>query len=105
MWCSPRASPPVSLPIGGVEDLWKVVSTIPGPLTDIAVQWARELDMYICFPTYEREVFPVIYNSAALVGPEGLLGVYRKTHPFPSERLEAGGWTTPGSESFSVRLR
>jgi predicted amidohydrolase len=90
-------------PIGGIEALWKAVSTIPGPLTDMAVQWARELDMYICFPTYERgEVFPVIYNSAALIGPDGLLGVYRKTHPFPSERLEVGGWTTPGREPFSI---
>lgn len=93
-------------PIGGVEALWEAVSTIPGYLSDIAAGWAKEFDTYICFPTYERGgSFPTVYNSAALVGPQGLLGVYRKTHPFPTERLEAGGWTTPGSEPFSVVTR
>jgi len=35
-----------------------------------------------------------IYNSAAVVGPDGLLAVYRKTHLWDREKL----WFTPGSE-------
>jgi len=35
-----------------------------------------------------------IYNSAAVVGPDGLLAVYRKTHVWDREKL----WFTPGSE-------
>lgn len=90
-------------PKGSVEELWKAVEPIPGPITDRAIKWAKEFNTYLCFPTYERgEKFPVVYNSAALIGPEGLLGVYRKTHPFPAERLAAGGWTTPGSRPFCV---
>ncbi len=87
-------------PRGKAEDLWEVVDTIPGKLTDRVTAWAKEFDCYICFPTYERgEKNNIVYNSAALIGPEGIIGVYRKTHPFPTERLEGGGWTTPGSQS------
>ncbi len=87
----------------GPQELWHRVDPIPGRLTDAAEAWAREFGCYLCFPTYERGPAPdVVYNSAALVGPEGLLGVYRKTHPFPTERREAGGWTTPGSDPVCV---
>jgi predicted amidohydrolase len=87
-------------PKGKAEDLWDAVDTIPGKLTERVVAWAKEFDCYICFPTYERgENRNIVYNSAALIGPEGIVGVYRKTHPFPTERLEGGGWTTPGSQS------
>ena len=83
----------------GARPLWETVDPIPGKLTDAAVAWAREFDCYLCFPTYERGPEPdVVYNSAALVGPEGVLGLYRKTHPFPTER----GWTTPGNEAVCV---
>ncbi|KAF1080029.1 MAG: Aliphatic amidase AmiE [Candidatus Rifleibacterium amylolyticum] len=90
-------------PKGKAEDLWDVVDEIPGRLTDRAVAWAKEFNCYICFPTYERGPQKnIVYNSAALIGPEGLLGVYRKTHPFPTERIEGGGWTTPGSDACCV---
>jgi predicted amidohydrolase len=93
-------------PVGGLSALWKAVDAIPGRLTDTAVQWARELDAYLVFPTYERGERPeIVYNSAALVGPEGLVGVYRKTHPFATERLEGGGWTTPGRAAFCAETR
>ncbi len=85
-------------------ELWDAVDAIPGKLTDVAIGWARQFGAIICFPSYERGACKnVVYNSAALVSPDGLLGVYRKTHPFPTERIEGGGWTTPGQESFCVK--
>lgn len=62
-------------------------------------QVCRELNMHCVFPTYERGPRPgVVYNSAFLIDSRGRnLGVYRKTHPFPTERLGGGGWTTPGT--------
>jgi predicted amidohydrolase len=39
-----------------------------------------------------------LYNSAILVGPEGLLGVYRKTHLFWDEP----DWCEPGDSGFVV---
>lgn len=58
----------------------------------------RELKIHCVLPSYERgSEAGVIYNSAFLIDPRGEnLGSYRKTHPFPTERLGGGGWTTPG---------
>lgn len=87
-----------------VEELWAQVDTLPGPLTAPVAAAARALDLYLVFPTYERGPTPdIVYNSAALFGPEGLLGVYRKTHLFPTERRAAGGWSTPGVEPVVVK--
>jgi predicted amidohydrolase len=38
-----------------------------------------------------------------VLSPAGeLLGVYRKTHPFSSERVDRGGWVTPGEDILVV---
>ncbi len=39
-----------------------------------------------------------LYNSAALVGPQGFMGIYRKTHLFYEETL----WFSPGNTGFPV---
>jgi len=87
-----------------VEDLWALVDTLPGPLTAPVAAAARALNLYLVFPTYERGPSPdIVYNSAALFGPDGLLGGYRKTHLFPTERRAAGGWSTPGMEPVVIK--
>ena len=40
----------------------------------------------------------MLYNSAAVVGPDGLVAVYRKTHLWDREKL----WFTPGSKAPPV---
>ena len=42
----------------------------------------------------ERAADGVTYNSAAVIGPDGLLGVYRKCHLWDREKL----WFAPGPE-------
>jgi predicted amidohydrolase len=89
------------------EELWDRVDTLPGRLTAAVSAAAAGLEVYVVFPTYERgERRGTVYNSAALFGPTGdLLGVYRKTHLFPTERRSAGratGWSTPGREPVVV---
>ena len=87
-------------PHGNVDELWETVETLPGKMSDRATKWAKEFNTYIVFPTYERgKKKGIVYNSAALIGPDGIIGIYRKTHPFPTERREGGGWTTPGNQS------
>lgn len=39
-----------------------------------------------------------LYNSAILTGPDGLIGIYRKTHLFYEEKL----WFSPGATGFKV---
>ncbi len=82
------------------EELWDLVSTIPGPITEPLQQVAAELGVHLCIGTYERgPERGTIYNAAVLIGPDGaVLGVYRKTHPFPGERRELGGWVEAGDD-------
>ncbi|MFF5257512.1 carbon-nitrogen hydrolase family protein [Actinomadura viridis] len=84
----------------GAEELWDLVSQIPGPITEPFQETARELGVHLCFGTYERGPDPgTVHNAAVLAGPDGgVLGVYRKTHPFRVEDVRHGGWVTPGSE-------
>jgi N-carbamoylputrescine amidase len=54
---------------------------IPGPITDAMSKLARELEIVIVAPIFERVDRSVYYNSAAVIDADGsLLGVYRKTH-------------------------
>ena len=80
------------------EELWDLVSPVPGPVTAPLQAAARECGIHLCVGTYERGATRgVVYNAAVLIGPSGdVLGVYRKTHPFCSEIVSGGGWVTPG---------
>lgn len=82
------------------EELWDVVSELPGPLVDPYRRLAAELGVLLCVGTYERGAERgVVHNSSVLIGRDGaLLGTYRKTHPFCSEIVSRGGWVTPGDE-------
>ena len=61
---------------------------------------ARAAGVHVVWGSYERgPQRGVVFNSAALIGPDGdLLGVYRKTHPYCTELRSRGGWVTPGDE-------
>jgi len=55
---------------------------VPGPSTDAIAAVCKELSVYAVGGMLE-DAGEAIYNSAVLCGPEGLIGVYRKTHlPF-----------------------
>jgi predicted amidohydrolase len=86
------------------EELWERVDTLPGRMAEPVAAAARGLGVHVVFPTYEQgPERGVVYNTAALFGPDGeLLGRYRKTHLFPTERLSGGGWSTPGDEPVVV---
>ena len=80
------------------EELWDLVTELPGAMTEPFQAAARELGVHLCVGTYERgPERGVVYNSSVLIDPAGeVLGVYRKTHPFCSEIVTGGGWVTPG---------
>ncbi|MEI2809756.1 MAG: carbon-nitrogen hydrolase family protein [Nocardioides sp.] len=80
------------------EELWDLVSDLPGPIVEPFQEVAARLGVHVVVGTYERgPTRGVVYNSSAFIGRDGsVLGVYRKTHPFCSEALSGGGWVTPG---------
>src|SRR5512147_291627 len=92
------------VPAMPASELWDVVDALPGWLSAPIAAAAKKLGVHVVFGTYERgEERGVVYNSAALINPHGeVIGVYRKTHLFPTERKSAGGWSTPGTKPIVV---
>jgi predicted amidohydrolase len=58
---------------------------------------AGERNLYIVGNVVEQ-AHGRLYDTAVLVGPEGYIGRYRKTHLWNTEKL----WFTPGDEGFQV---
>jgi predicted amidohydrolase len=55
--------------------------TIPGPSTEIIRQAAKKHGMHVQMGMAESTLHGnVIFNSTALIGPEGVVGIYRKMH-------------------------
>ncbi|UYO37507.1 amidohydrolase [Rhodopseudomonas palustris] len=61
------------------------VEPIPGATTARFAELARKHDCYIVVGLPEVDEDGIYYNSAVLIGPEGLIGRHRKTHPYISE--------------------
>ncbi|MEM1515773.1 MAG: carbon-nitrogen hydrolase family protein [Candidatus Bathyarchaeia archaeon] len=72
----------------------ELAEPIPGPTTIEMAEFSRKFNMYIVWgmPEIDRNN-GLYYNTAVIVGPEGLLGVYRKIHPWVPER-----WCSKGSD-------
>lgn len=73
---------------------------IPGPSTQALAEDCRRLGAWLVVGLLERRPSDgALLNSAALIGPAGVHGVYRKAHlPF----LGVDRFTTPGEEPFAV---
>lgn len=68
---------------------------VPGPSTEYFGSLAKQQQLYICAGLVEREG-KVVYNTAALLGPEGrMVGKYRKV-TLPRGEITSG--ITPGHE-------
>ena len=83
------------------EDLWDLVDDIPGKLSEDIQGAAKKLGVHVVWPTYRRGAERgTVYNSSVLIGPDGeIIGIYDKTHPFPGERRDSGGWVKAGSHA------
>jgi predicted amidohydrolase len=72
--------------------------SIPGPTTDRVAKLCRELQTCVVFGMLEKSGND-LFNAAVLIGPEGLIGTYRKVHlPY----LGVDRFTTPGDRPFEV---
>jgi len=68
------------------------VEKIPGPTTDRFAALARSHDCFIVLGLPEVDEDGIFFNSAVLIGPDGVVGRHRKTHPYISEPK----WAAPG---------
>ena len=76
----------------------RVTETVNGPSTKAMEQVAKEEGIYIIFGMSEKlhEEDTDIYNSAVVLGPEGLIGSYQKIHPYGTENM----WCKRGETPF-----
>jgi predicted amidohydrolase len=79
-----------------LDEVDRVAEKADGATFRAMVGFAQRNSCYIAYGFAERA--DQIYNSAALVGPRGLLGVYRKVHLFDRESL----YFNPGNLGFQV---
>jgi N-carbamoylputrescine amidase len=70
---------------------------IPGPTTAVLQALARELEVVLVAPLFERQASGVYRNSAAVIDADGeLLGVYRKMHIPDDPLFNEKYYFTPG---------
>jgi len=62
-----------------LDEARRYAETIPGPSTAKVAQVCGERGVHVVVGLVERDEDRV-YNSLALIGPGGVIGVYRKTH-------------------------
>ncbi|MGW5152442.1 nitrilase family protein [Rhodococcus koreensis] len=80
------------------EEAYAHAESVPsGPSTQAWCDIARARNLYIVAGILESEGV-TLYNSAVLVGPDGVVGKYRKTHLWEREKL----FFTAASEGFPV---
>ena len=80
-----------------------LAETIPGPSTESLAEITRKYDVYVVFgmPRKYDSLPDVLYNSAAVIGPNGVVGAYQKIHPYGSENT----WCVKGEEPFMFETR
>ena len=82
-----------------LDEARHLAEPIPGPSTGRLLEVCRRLDVHVIYGLLEA-YGPRIYNACVLVGPQGVVGSYRKIHlPY----LGVDRFTTPGDRPFAVQ--
>lgn len=64
------------------DQLYDLAETVPGPSTNKVSEIARTTGLYVIFgmPELSEKTRATMFNTAVFVGPDGLIGKYRKMH-------------------------
>ena len=80
-----------------------LAQTIPGPSTDAFQKAARDLDVSIILPLFERRAPGLYHNSAVVIDAGGkILGTYRKMHIPDDPAFYEKYYFTPGDLGFKA---
>lgn len=82
-----------------LEQFLPYMDTVPGKTTDSLLRVTKQYNCYIAIGIAEIDRDTgLTYNTGALVGPNGLVGKYRKNGLNPSDVL----WFVPGNTGYPV---
>lgn len=80
-----------------IEEKKESAETLDGNSAKTMAEISKKYGNYIVFGAAEyAEEKDCLYNSAFVTGPEGVIGTYRKIHPYDAENM----WCEKGSEPF-----
>ncbi len=87
----------LSGPIGDREQAERLAEPIPGPSTERLTELAKATGAWLVAGLVERDgISGQLFNCAVLIGPEGVVGLYRKLHLAAGDR----SWATPGNRGL-----
>jgi len=85
-------------------DRFDIAEPIPGPTVERLQALARELDVVLVVPIYEKQAPGLYRNSAAVIDADGaLLGTYRKMHIPHDPLFEEKYYFAPGDVTGDER--
>ena len=88
-----------------LDQVYGLAELIPGPSTTRMERLAKKLGMHIIFgmPELSGKTQATIYNTAVLVGPNGLVGKYRKMYLPTHSVFEEKRYFRPGYEPAALQ--
>jgi predicted amidohydrolase len=83
------------------DQIYELAETIPGPTTQRIEKIAKQTGTHIIFgmPELSEKTRASIYNTAVFVGPDGLIGKYRKMHLPTHSVFEERRYFRPGYQT------
>jgi agmatine deiminase len=85
------------------QDPTKLAETIPGESTRTFSNLAKELNVVIILPLFEKSKKGNLYNSATVIDTDGkVLGTYRKTHVPQDPYFYEKNYFKPGDTGYKV---
>ena len=88
-----------------LDQVYELAETIPGPSIQKIETLAKKTDMHIIFgmPELSENTQATIFNTAVFVGPQGLIGKYRKMYLPTHSVFEEKRYFRPGYEAVSFQ--
>jgi predicted amidohydrolase len=85
------------------DQIYELAETIPGPSTKRIEDIAKKTEIHIIFgmPELSEKAKATIFNTAVFVGPEGLIGKYRKMYLPTHSVFEEKRYFRPGYQTAS----
>ncbi len=85
------------------DQIYELAETIPGPSTKRIEDIAKKTGMHIVFgmPELSEKTKATVFNTAVFIGPEGLIGKYRKRYLPTHSVFEEKRYFRPGYQTAS----
>jgi predicted amidohydrolase len=83
------------------DQFYELAETIPGPTVEKVAALAKKTGMHIIFgmPELSEKTRATVFNTAVFVGPEGLIGKYRKMYLPTHSVFEEKRYFRPGYQT------